>query len=128
MRHAIAAALVCASISAMAQDRPHHGAVNPEVTQENIRTTICDGNWSALSRPVRGYTEMIKRRWTTQPWRYELDHIIPLCAGGAPYDEENLQLQPWDEAFNKDEVEVQVCKAICKGTMTLKEGQDKFRQ
>jgi hypothetical protein len=97
MRHALTVALVCVSVSAIAQDRFHHGAVNPAVTQSNIRQTICDPRWRYLERPEWSYTNAIKQRWVRQrggnPGDYELDHIIPICAGGDPHDEENLQLR-----------------------------------
>jgi hypothetical protein len=131
MRHAFAVALVSLSISAPAQDRSHRGAVNPEVTQENIQRTICDWRWRELERPARGFINAIKKRWTPSghnSWEYRLDHIIPLCAGGALYDEENLRLEPWREAREKDELEARTCDAICNGSMSLKEGQDRFRR
>jgi hypothetical protein len=101
------------------------------VTQENIGRTICDPAWRKLERPARSYTDAIKRRWTPSGHRrsdYELDHIIPISAGGAPYDQENLQLQPWPEAREKDQLEERVCKAICRGSISLKDGQARFRQ
>src|ERR1700733_5549970 len=37
------------------------GATNPEITQENIRTTICNPRWSTKSvRPEESYTHRLK--------------------------------------------------------------------
>jgi hypothetical protein len=133
---AFAAGMVICAIAipaaAFGRDQRHHGVVNPEVTQQNIYQTICDARWRKLERPSRRYTDKIKKRWARQQGvdkrDYELDHIVPLCAGGAPYSEENLQLQPWPEAREKNGLEERTCKAICDGSISLRKGQGRFRQ
>jgi len=61
---------------------------NPEVTQDNIRQTICTSGWTRAVRPPTSYTEPIKQHLLTDfggdPKDYELDHIIPLAVGGIP--------------------------------------------
>jgi hypothetical protein len=52
---------------------------------------------------------------------FELDHRIPLALGGAPSDPRNLELQPWDEAGEEDQIEVCLSRAVCGGTITLDE-------
>jgi hypothetical protein len=67
---------------------------NPEVTQDNIRQTICTSGWTKKVRPPQAYTDKIKHDLLADfggdPQDYELDHIIPLAAGGHPTDPHNL--------------------------------------
>src|SRR5581483_11403862 len=67
------------------------GALNPDVTQSNIATTICVRGWTATVRPPETYTTTLKVRQLAalayadqNPADYEEDHIIPLELGGAP--------------------------------------------
>lgn len=53
--------------------------------------------------------------------RREVDHVIPLCAGGSNHIE-NLQLQFWDAAKRKDALESQLCSAIRRGVMSQQDG------
>lgn len=48
---------------------------------------------------------------------YERDHIIPLCLGG-PDTRDNLQYQPYPQAYVKDEREKQACEDYCAGPGT----------
>ncbi len=107
-------------------------AVNPAVTQATLRSTVCIRGWTATVRPSffasqRIKLEKMKALGATEATAYELDHIIPLCAGGSPDDPNNLQLQPWAEATRKDRLEVQACRCICKGKVSLAEVQADFR-
>jgi hypothetical protein len=52
---------------------------------------------------------------------FELDHRIPLVLGGAPSDPRNLELQPWDEAGEKDHIEACLARAVCAGAIPLDE-------
>ena len=60
---------------------------------------------------------------------FEVDHRVPLCAGGAD-DQANLwpQLGFKHPSFHdKDRLETRVCRAVCRTrTMTLAEGQAIF--
>lgn len=107
--------------------------INPDVTQDNIRQTICTSGWTKTVRPPVAYTDKIKRDLLADfggdPNDYELDHIIPLAAGGHPTDPRNLQLQAWegeDGAKAKDVVETRVKRLICVGRITLAQGQQCF--
>jgi hypothetical protein len=109
---------------ALAGDLP----INPSVTQETIATTICMSGWSKTVRPSTRYTARIKIKLIREleiPEEllvdFELDHRIPLALGGAPADERNLELQPWDEAGEKDRIEACHSRAVCAGTLTLDE-------
>ncbi len=53
---------------------------------------------------------------------YEVDHLIPLCAGGSN-DDKNLWAEPIKDAKVKDALENLVCRRICNGAMTLEAGQ-----
>jgi hypothetical protein len=60
---------------------------------------------------------------------YHEDHRVPLCAGGHPTDPRNLWPQPitgeWTERM-KDQLESSVCRQICRGDITLEQGQAIF--
>lgn len=107
--------------------------VNPDVTPENIAATICVPGYSKSIRPYVSTMQAIKREFLTaigEPWerrnRYQLDHLIPICAGGDVIDRRNLVLQPIEEAKQKDGVEACVCQMICVGAMPLREAQERM--
>ncbi|HWI28515.1 MAG TPA: hypothetical protein VN668_16190 [Stellaceae bacterium] len=116
------------------------GALNAMVTQQNIGTTICRRGWTRSIRPPERYTEPLKRRLLYSPGspyfdpgarlrEFELDHRVPLGLGGAPSDRKNL----WDEprfglwsARRKDELEGLIQGFVCRGRLTLAQGQAAF--
>lgn len=51
---------------------------------------------------------------------YELDHRVPLCAGGSN-SPVNLWPEPWDDAHRKDVLEARVCRGLRTGRLTLGE-------
>jgi hypothetical protein len=109
------------------------GALDPAVTQATIYSKICARGWTATIRPPAEYTDNLKRRLLAEsgyadrdPRHYELDHRVPLCAGGAASDLRNLWLQPITEARAKDKLEASVCRSICRGEMGLLYGQSMF--
>jgi hypothetical protein len=113
------------------------GAAYPYVTQDNIKETACVASWTRRVRPSSSYTTRLK----VQQMRefglagdiddYDEDHLVPLCVGGHPRDPRNLWPQPvkgrWTSAI-KDQLEASVCRAVCRGDMTLEEGQAIFLQ
>jgi hypothetical protein len=113
------------------------GAINPEITQENIHETICSPNWSTKSeRPPSNYTNRLKREGfeeyndTDRDMRdYEEDHLIPLEIGGNPTDPKNLWPEPFQTsipdggAHDKDKVENYLHEQICRNGMNLAEAQ-----
>lgn len=105
-------------------------ALNPEVTQATITETICAPGYTYTVRPSWYESAKLKLKllkahgetWVSAP-KYQLDHIIPLCLGGSPTDPSNLQLEPIDEAYRKDRVEIQAMRCVCAGKVTLAEAQ-----
>ncbi len=112
---------------------PPPGAINPQVTQANISTTICVPGWTKTIRPPVAYTSALKRQQMRErhlpgrPADYEEDHLIPLELGGAPQDPRNLWPQPIMQARLKDKVELALNRAVCANRMTLSAAQQKIR-
>ncbi len=107
------------------------GAINPQVTQENIQQTICVRGWTATVRPDESYTEALKkeqiRQYGYSDYRlrdYEEDHLIPLALGGSPTSPKNLWPQPrhpqdgWTSDM-KDKLEVRLSRLVCRGQLSL---------
>ena len=113
------------------------GTLNPHVMQANIAETICVPGWTATVRPPSSYTNRLKvmqlreLHLSGKAKDYEEDHVVPLCIGGHPTDHRNLWPQPregkWAAKF-KDQLEASVCRAVCRGAITLEEGQAIFLQ
>lgn len=109
---------------------------NPKVTQETIATTICVPGYTATVRPPYYITSVIKKRLLEaqgKTWvdasTVELDHQVPLCAGGEPGDIDhtsNFMLQLWPIARRKDRLEAKMGCLICSGQVTLQEGRAAF--
>ena len=125
---------------ASAQDYiPDHartpGAINPHVTQDNATLTVCVAGWTRTIRPPSSYTSRLKAKQMHalhlpgSARDYEEDHLVPLCVGGHPTDHRNLWPQPrrgqWSAKI-KDQLEASVCRAMCRGAMTLEEGRAIF--
>ena len=107
------------------------GAVNPAVTQTDIRQTICTRGWTRTVRPPERYTERLKRRQIREygyPDRwlrdYEEDHLVPLELGGSPTSVRNLWPEPhrvvggWG-SYAKDRLENRLNHLVCRGQLTL---------
>ena len=78
------------------------GSTNPNVTQANIKSTICVSGWTKTVRPTVLYTNKLKAQQmkamglTGTPNLYEEDHLISLELGGNPSDPKNLWPQVWN--------------------------------
>jgi hypothetical protein len=107
------------------------GVLNPNVTQANIRSTICRGGWTATIRPPVSYTNALKVRQMKQygetgsPSDYQEDHLISLEMGGSPTDPRNLWPEPYPRASQMDQIENQLNSEICSGQLTLAEAQER---
>jgi hypothetical protein len=121
------------------------GAINPNVTQDNIHQTICVKGWSQSVRPLDSFTEPLKLHLLVEhapgdnPRQFELDHRVPIEDGGCPTCVANLWLQPWRDSHHhvcqpavlmdaacKDRLENLVHRRICAGQMSLATGQAIF--
>src|SRR3954470_22241731 len=111
------------------------GVIDPDISQENITQTICVPGYTKTVRPPSSYTTRLKAEQMRElglPGTvrdYHEDHLVPLCVGGHPSDPRNLWPQPvtgqWSTSA-KDQLEGSVCRAMCRGAMTLLEGQESF--
>jgi hypothetical protein len=115
------------------------GALNPAVTQANIRSTVCVSGWTDTIRPPTSYTNKLKVEQIAQYGYtaasvalYEEDHLISLQLGGSPTDPRNLWPEPYTISLQsgqpsgariKDTFETALKKKVCAGTMTLVEAQ-----
>ncbi|MDJ0386286.1 hypothetical protein [Streptomyces sp. G-G2] len=107
------------------------GALNPNVTQANIHSTICVGGYSSSIRPSTSYTNALKVKQIaeygytdTSTADYEEDHLIALSLGGNPTSPQNLWPEPrcqagGSTAGDKDTVEYKLYKAVCADTIQL---------
>lgn len=105
------------------------GAINPDVTQENIHETICVKGFTKTIRPPAYYTNKLKKYQIrqygyadTNPRNYEQDHLVALSIGGHPTDERNLFPQPRNSQWNadvKDELELKLRNLVCSGKLPL---------
>jgi hypothetical protein len=114
------------------------GAINPLVTQSNIRTTICVIGWTATVRPPVSYTNSLKYNQLHSGYNlngdlsmkdYEEDHIVPLEVGGNPDSPLNLFPEPRNVrlgSYVKDQLENKIHALVCSGKITLKVGQSVF--
>lgn len=111
------------------------GALNPDVTQASIATTICRGGWTATVRPPASITATEKRASMRaygdgpSASAYEYDHYVPLELGGAVNDARNLWPEP-DYPMRagfylnpKDRLERVLNRQVCGGRMTLSRAQ-----
>lgn len=112
------------------------GETNPDVTQDNIQSTICVSGWTKTVRPKVGYTNKLKLAQMKQfglqgnPSDYEEDHKINLGIGGSPTSPNNLWPQMWtgpDNAHKKDAIEVHLQRLVCSGGISLQDAQDAMR-
>jgi hypothetical protein len=111
------------------------GAINSKVTPQNLHATVCVSGWSRTVRPPASYTNSLKAKQMRElslpgnAHDYHEDHLVPLCAGGHPTDPRNLWPQPttgrWTDRV-KDQLESSVCRQVCRGDITLQQGQEIF--
>jgi hypothetical protein len=118
---------------------PNHdrtpGSINPYITQNNIAQTVCLPGYTKIVRPPSPYTSQLKAKQIRElglpgtPLDYREDHLVPLCVGGHPSDPRNLWPEPvsgrWSASV-KDQLEASVCRQVCRGDITLEQGQAIF--
>jgi hypothetical protein len=114
------------------------GALNPDVTQADLATTICrKGGYTADIRPP-AYITAKEKRLSAASYGYtgtardsEYDHLISLQLGGDPNDPRNLWVEPPSPGHRtgagpnnpKDVVETKLHTAVCRGTIKLAQAQ-----
>jgi hypothetical protein len=107
------------------------GALNPDVTQANIATTICARGWTKTIRPPTEYTDALKLRQLREyglsgdPSEFQEDHLISLELGGDPRDARNLWPEPYPRAREVDAIENELNARVCSGEMSLADAQRK---
>jgi hypothetical protein len=100
------------------------GAIDPAVTQANIKSTICRSGYTATVRPPAAQTNRAKFKVTYVAYKVkqstssELDHLVSLEIGGAN-DIANLWPEVGKQPNPKDSVENALHRAVCSGTVTL---------
>jgi hypothetical protein len=129
----LASLALALSFPAWASDLPDPvlipGAINPNVTQENIQSTVCVNGYTKTVRPPVYYTNKLKKRQMREygctdrnPKHYEEDHLIALSIGGAPDDPHNLWSEPRNSKWNadkKDRMELVIYRMVCAPEITL---------
>jgi hypothetical protein len=136
MKRFLLVTLMLTGISAFAGDLPDPkltpGVINPNVTQENIKDTICKDGWTKTIRPSASYTNKLKLKQmaalnlTGKASDYEEDHLISLELGGHPTNPQNLWPQLWNGdwgAHKKDVIETRLKTLVCAGQVTLADAQ-----
>lgn len=112
------------------------GAINLNVTQQNIYSTICRaGGYTKSIRPAESYTFKLKRQGIRDYGfvghklsEFEEDHLVSLEIGGAPYDPRNLWPEPhnivggWG-SYTKDQLENKLHDMVCAGQISLANAQ-----
>ena len=101
------------------------GVLNPDVTQANIRSTICRHGWTATIRPPTEYTNALKTKQMGSLSDYQEDHLISLELGGNPTDPRNLWPEPYPRASDVDKIENELNSEVCSGQLTLAEAQQR---
>ncbi len=122
----------CHIVNELPDPKCTSGSINPSVTSDNIKNTLCVSGFTKTIRPPVSYTSPLKTKlmhsygFTDSRSNYELDHLIPLEIGGNPYDVANLWPEPGYGQYNfhiKDRFENYLHNAVCTGSMSLDEAQ-----
>jgi len=104
------------------------GAIDPAVRQANIDGTICRPGYARAARPTYAVTDAFKRHLmdVQHPGErmadYELDHLIPISIGGAPFDPRDLWLQPrlgQANAGDKNDLAYVLWRLVCEHRVPL---------
>ena len=105
------------------------GVVNANVTQTNIRDTVCKSGWTKTIRPPTSYTNDLKVTGIAQYGlrgplsAFQEDHLISLELGGNPTDPRNLWPEPYPRAAAVDQIENELNHKVCSGELTLAQAQ-----
>jgi hypothetical protein len=128
----------CIYLNGKADRRCTPGVASGVVTQENLPVTICAKHvkgrpsWTETQRPPTSYTSQLRdlqmaRYGMTGPTTgFREDHLISLELGGAPRDPNNLYPQTLDDSLVKDREENSLHDAVCAGSMSLADAQQRI--
>ena len=97
------------------------GAVDPAATIE----VVCSGTTRERRHVTAAEKAEVLAAYNIpagQSAYYEVDHLVPLAIGGANVVA-NLWPQPWAEADQKDVLEVELQRRVCRGLMSQAEAQ-----
>jgi hypothetical protein len=124
----------CKSVNGFPDPTCTPGALDPRVTQNNIKTTICTSGYTKKVRPPASYTDALKVEQIgkyaytdTNVKDYEEDHFIPLELGGNPTDPTNLWPELGPSPNPKDSVEGKLKRLVCSNKMTLEDARQRIR-
>jgi hypothetical protein len=108
---------------------------DPTLTPGAVRTTdvgeVCSTSTRDLRHWSRERDDHIMREYGLPSGahpQYEVDHLIPLCLGGADSDanlwpEPRRSIEPVWSAERKDELETRICALACSGQLDVREAQ-----
>jgi len=105
------------------------GAVDPNVTQGSLRSTICHPGYTKTVRPSASVTDRFKYEVAYPAYgqrhskKTELDHLVSLELGGAN-DAANLWPEYPPTPNPKDKVENALHAAVCDGRVKLTAAQN----
>lgn len=124
----------CKSVNGFLDATCTPGEIDTNVTQSNIKTTICVAGYTTRVRPSTAYTDALKVQQIreygytdTNVKDYEEDHFIPLELGGNPTDPKNLWPELGASPNPKDGVEGKLKRLVCSNKMTLEEARQRIR-
>jgi hypothetical protein len=118
-----AAQLIAAHVLPDPETTP--GVLNPDVTANTIKSTVCVAGWTATVRPPTDWTDKLRNADTPEgatPVDGELDHLISIEDGGAPADPTNLWWMAYHDLYGarvKDVLETKVKRLLCAGKIGL---------
>lgn len=101
------------------------GVLNPSVTPETLKATVCVSGWTATVRPPTSWTDKLRNADTppgAKPLDGELDHLLSIEDGGAPADARNLWWMAYHDRYGarvKDVLETKVKRLLCAGKISL---------
>ena len=104
------------------------GTVDPNVTQDNIHSTICVSGYTSTVRPssyVTGKEKIVSMRAYSASGStgdYEYDHLVSLELGGSPNVAANLFPEPYAGPYGarvKDRLENRLHDLVCSGQVSL---------
>jgi hypothetical protein len=108
---------------------------DPVLTPGAVRTVdsaeICSRGTRELRHWSRERDDRIMAEYGLPPGahpQYEVDHLIPLCLGGADsnanlWPEPRRSIEPTFNAERKDELEARMCSLVCSGALDVVEAQ-----